>query len=212
MNALDQFRKVQGALGMPEDRQDGIPGEETARFYSTMAQAALREHREGKVGAGGIIVPPENILRGAPGWSFSAEIAGDDIVIRNGSATWFGGVNDPLDNGQTSSGVDNRKPGVMGCALPVVGWHPSTHGSPLDFGVAKPKPSIPWFTQVEIEYQGNKVVVQLIDNGPAKSAGDPIDLSLAAFQAVAPRVPLKVGVLRGVNVRIIDGARYARKA
>ncbi len=209
MSAQDQFRAVQKALGLPEAQQDGVPGKISSGAYTSLSDLAMAEYRASKV------KPPEEsdqILKGSPGWSFSARIDGDDILLEDVTGTWFGGVNDPLDNGQTSSGVDNRKAGVMGCALPVVSWHPSTAGSPLDFHVPKPKPSIPWFTKVEIEYHGNKVVVELIDNGPAKSAGDPIDLSLAAFKAVAPNVPLKVGVLRGLNVRIVGAAKYARAA
>lgn len=137
------------------------------------------------------------------GWSFTAEIDGDDIVLNNVTATWFGGDNDPLDNGETASGVMTKgNPDVMGCALPVVPTHPSTAGSPLAFS-----PRIPWKTQVQVSTADKSVVVPLIDNGPAKSARDAIDLTVAAFKHFAP---IEKGVIN-VSVRIIGAAKYVPK-
>lgn len=202
--ARDRFRDVQAALGIVEAHQDGIPGPETAKAYSDLAQAAFKNMSPFAVEANG-----SRILTGAPGWKFSAMIEGADIVLRDVTATWFGGVDDPLDNGETSSGISTRALGVMGCALPLVADHPSTHGSPIAFpGARKLAPGIPWFTECEISYEGKTVRLEVIDNGPARSAGDACDLTQAAFKAVAPGVSLKVGVLHGVTVRIIGAAKY----
>ena len=38
------------------------------------------------------------------------------------AATWFGGDDDPEDNGQTASGVPTKgNPTLLGCALPLNG-------------------------------------------------------------------------------------------
>ena len=135
------------------------------------------------------------------GWCFSVRIDGDDLVCDDCTATWFGGDDDPLDNGQTASGVPTAgNPDVLGCALPVVPNHPSTAGSPLAF-----RPRIPWKTRVEVTYKGQTLTVPLLDNGPAKSAQDAIDLTQAAFRYFAP---IKQGILRGVSFRVLGAAKY----
>jgi Lytic transglycolase len=137
------------------------------------------------------------------GWSFTAEVDGDDIVVNNTTATWFGGDNDPLDNGETASGVMTKgNPNVLGCALPVVPSHPSTAGSPLAFS-----PRIPWKTKVVVESEGKSLTVDLIDNGPAKSARDAIDLTPAAFEFFAP---IEKGVIK-VSFRILGAAKFIPK-
>lgn len=135
------------------------------------------------------------------GWSFTVRVDGDDLVCDNCTATWFGGANDELDNGQTASGISTLPDSVLGCALPVVPSHPSTAGSPLAF-----RPRIPWKTLVEVTYKGKTLTVPLIDNGPAKSAGDAIDLTIAVFKQFAP---LKVGVLKNVSFRVLGVAHLA---
>lgn len=137
------------------------------------------------------------------GWCFYVRIDGEDLVCDNCTATWFGGCDDELDNGQTASGVPTcGNPDLLGCALPVVPNHPSTAGSPLAF-----RPRIPWKTSVEVTYRGKTITVPLLDNGPAKSSGDAIDLTLAAFKQFEP---LKVGVLKGVSFRVVGAARFAQ--
>lgn len=140
------------------------------------------------------------------GWKFSVEIDGDDLVVRDTDATFFGGDDDPEDNGETASGIMTKgNPLCMGCALPVVGSHPSTKGSPLAFF-----PRIPWKTPVEVWTEaGRRVVVPLIDNGPAKSAGNGtrgIDLTVAAFRALDGS--LSAGKMR-VSFRVKGAAKYA---
>lgn len=132
-------------------------------------------------------------------WKFKARIDGPDIVVENTSATWFGGDNDPLDNGETASGTmtkGNRF--CMGCALPVLPQVKSTADSPL--------PKIPWGTIVEVSALGRTITVPLIDNGPACSAGDGIDLTVHAFKALGASI--QQGVIEGVSYRIKGGARF----
>ena len=87
------------------------------------------------------------VLRGDGRYGFTARVEGDDLVVRNVRATWFGGAHDPDDNGQTASGVSTRlHPDLLGCALPMNGFR-LTRGSPL--------PDLPWMTtEVEI-YRGS---------------------------------------------------------
>ena len=84
------------------------------------------------------------LLTGDGSFSFVAQVEGDDIVVRNVVATWFGGPNDPNDSGETASGVrTDTNPLPDGCALPMDGFrHSHTNGSPL--------PKIPWRTQVAV--------------------------------------------------------------
>ncbi len=137
-------------------------------------------------------------------WAFTVRVDGDDLVCDDTTATWFGGCDDPLDNGQTASGIPTcGNPDLLGCALPVVGHHPSTKGSPLAFS-----PRIPWHTQVEVTHKatGKTITVPLLDNGPAKWAKDGIDLTKAAFKVFAP---IKVGVIK-VSFRVKGAAKYKK--
>ncbi len=109
--------------------------------------------------------------------AWHAVIDGQDILVRGALASWFGGPNDPEDDGQTASGVSTRaNPGIMGCALPVP-LTPKTMGSPL--------PKLPWQTQVTVSTPGGlTLTVPLIDVGPALYTNHAIDLTTAAFIAL----------------------------
>lgn len=142
------------------------------------------------------------------GWKFTVEVHGDDAIVNNTTATWFGGGNDPLDNGETASGVmnDGRNPKLLGCALPVAWYSKSTQNSPFipNPHAVRKVPSIPWKTEVIVTSDNVSLTVPLIDNGPARSAGDAIDLTQFAFKHFAP---LKKGVIT-VSIRIPGGAKY----
>lgn len=148
----------------------------------------------------------------ADGWLFTVEIEGDDLVVRDTTATWFGGNSDPLDDGSTASGVSTKDNlGVLGCALPVVKrdakgklFEP-TCTSPLAFDKR-----IPWKTPVEVTVGNRTITVPLIDNGPAQSAGDGIDLTIGAFTFFEKK--LSAGVIKGVSYRILGAAKYMRAA
>jgi N-acetylmuramoyl-L-alanine amidase/Bacterial SH3 domain len=151
-------------------------------------------------------LPPANgtVLRGDGSFSFMARVVGDDIEVDGVTGTWFGGANDPDDNGQTASGVSTRdNPGIIGCALPMDGAGSlSTDGSPI--------PKLPWRTEVDVTNVDSKKTlhgVPLIDLGPSKSAGShaAIDLTQKAFQLLDG--DLRAGIIR-VNFVIRDGAQW----
>ena len=154
-------------------------------------------------------------LTGDGTWPFFARIDGEDIVVdcEGVFATCFGGAYDNEDNGETASGVSTKKPGVIGCALPVVASFKATSGSPLAF-----KTRIPWQTPVDITIKGVTIKgVPLLDNGPAKSASKPgfahaIDLTVAAAAQFATYVaPSKLAdqFFEPVSFRIKGAAKYA---
>lgn len=131
-------------------------------------------------------------------WGWSADVVGDDIVIRGASGTWFGGDDDPLDNGETASGVRTKgNPGLVGFSLPMDGRSKSTKGSPI--------PALPWHTPITVSNGEVSVTGPLIDVGPAKSARDQVDMTRAAFVQFAP---LRVGVVKGLTITIHGGAKF----
>ena len=141
--------------------------------------------------------PDPQVLSGDGTWSFTAVVDGNDIVVQGVVATWFGGANDPEDNGETASGISTKKrPDIQGCALPL-NYGPCA-GSPI--------PKVPWGTQVEVTNMatGKTITVPVIDLGPARDTGHGIDLTVAAFQQFAP---LSIGRI-AVNYRVLGGARY----
>ena len=113
----------------------------------------------------------------------------------------FGGANDPLDNGETASGVSTKdRPKILGCALPL-NYGPC-HGSPI--------PKVPWFTRVRVfSHNNNKTMtVPLIDLGPSRPpvAHAPIDLTQTAYIALAGSKNNDLTV----DFRIIGGAKYLK--
>lgn len=146
--------------------------------------------------------PTTQVLVGDGTWFFTAMAEGDDIVVRNVTATWFGGDNDPGDDGHTASGIDTKgNPGLLGCALPLRDRVSSTAGSPI--------PDLPWKTMVRVFCPATGMIVEvpLIDLGPAKQTQHAIDLTQAAFTQLG--VPLSRGVMT-VDYRIIKGASLAK--
>lgn len=136
-------------------------------------------------------------LTGDGSWGFVAVVDGDDLVVRGAQATWFGGADDPEDNGETASGVSTkRRPDIQGCALPL-NYGPCA-GSPI--------PKLPWGTRVEVTHLASlaTITVPVIDLGPSRGTGHAIDLTVAAFKMFAP---LNTGKT-DVDYRIICGARY----
>jgi hypothetical protein len=143
------------------------------------------------------------VLTGDGSYEFTAVVDGADLVVRDVTATWFGGDQDPMDSGMTASGVVTRgHPDLMGCALPQSGRHcEATEGSPL--------PRLPWHTCVQVYNRATHAVVkvELIDVGPAKPprAHAAIDLTQAAFRALGGTTGQ--GVM-AVDYRVFGGARY----
>jgi N-acetylmuramoyl-L-alanine amidase len=142
------------------------------------------------------------VLRGDGSFPFVATVDGDDLVVEKVICSWFGGLHDPGDDGNTASGVNTkRNPDFQGAALPMDGFHHrATDGSPI--------PKLPWRTPVQVtNLQNNgKITVPLIDLGPAKTAGShaSLDLTPPAFQALGGN--LGEGLIR-VSYRVMGVAR-----
>ena len=147
--------------------------------------------------------PVDTILRGDGSFQFVARIDGEDLVVENVSCTFFGGADDPMDNGSTASGLSTKDdPDIRGCALPMdKAGSPKTDGSPIPFLKYRD-------TQVLVKNRANARTIQvpLIVLGPSKHANSnaAIDLTKAAFSALGTR--LEKGVMQ-VDYRILGGAR-----
>lgn len=126
------------------------------------------------------------------------EVDGGDLVVRQTVATWFGGANDPEDNGETASGINTiKRPEIVACALP------------MNFGpcAGSPIPRLPWGTQVQVTHLARTICLSVIDLGPSPGTGHGIDLTVAAFREFAP---LAIGRIV-VDYRIVEGARSLAK-
>lgn len=153
-----------------------------------------------------------SFLIGDGSWAWTARIDGNDIVLDDVTASWFGGDNDPLDNGETASGVFTKgHPDLFGCALAVIPGVHSTAGSPLVFNRQSGlDPSMHWQSPVIVSCGTRTVIAPLIDNGPAKWAKDAIDLTTAAFKALGGQ-PGPIDILSHVNIRIPGAASYVSR-
>jgi hypothetical protein len=145
------------------------------------------------------------LLTGDGTWHLFPEIIGDDICVHDQIATWFGGDSDPMDDGETASGIRTKgRPLLIGCSLPMdFGKRvKNTQGSPI--------PIIEWLTLVEVTNLDApdmpKLLCPLIDIGPAKKTLHALDLTQEAFKRLGGN--LNRGTLR-VDFRIIGGARFA---
>ena len=145
------------------------------------------------------------IIRGDGSFRFVAFIDHDDLVVEDVVCSWFGGRDDPGDDGETASGVNTRdNPDIRGAALPMDGFHhPATDGSPI--------PKLPWKTSITVtnrqDRNGTTKSFPLIDLGPSKNAAShaAIDLTPPAFESLGG--DLRAGLLR-VSFRIVDGAQF----
>src|SRR5262245_4363779 len=112
-----QFVTVDGAAGGPAAAGTGSgtgapvgagAGAGTRAGTGTAAGTGSGTGAGTGTGAGSSAGSPSAILRGDGSFTFTAEVSGDDIVVRNVKATWFGGADDPEDNGETASGISTR--------------------------------------------------------------------------------------------------------
>lgn len=139
-------------------------------------------------------------------YPWTATVEGNDIVVTGQGATWFGGDDDPQDDGSTASGMSTKSnPQIMGCALPLDYGTPLSKENPCQ---GSPLKKIPWFTNVVVTNRANhaSVTVKLIDLGPSAppAAHAAIDLTQEAFTTLGG--DLKAGRLL-VDFRIINGAK-----
>jgi len=152
-----------------------------------------------------------------PGWSFVVIVEGDDLVVTDTTATWFGGDSDPNDSGETASGYPTRgHPDLIACSLPMDYQGPdaatrkAVGGSPipmLPWGLDKHGNPRPGGTQVIVTRGETSLTMPLIDIGPAKWTRKGIDLTIAAFRALGGTK--KHGVLP-VSYRVLGGAKHLR--
>lgn len=149
------------------------------------------------------------ILRGDGTWPFSAHIDGDDIVVLDARATCFGGSADPEDSGETASGISTKsQPRLQACALPMI--YTGTNKALLKALGGSPIPKLPWKTQVEITGGGKRLIVPVIDLGPAKRTGNAIDLTLAAARFFKPGASA-TNFEMICNYRILGGAKFLKQ-
>lgn len=118
------------------------------------------------------------ILRGDKTWPFSVRFIGAFEVL-DVFATWFGGDDDPEDEGETASGYPTKgHPNLLGCSLPMEFCNvvPSTRGAPfprMPWGITSNGTDNPDGCHVMVWPMvdpAETLVVPLIDIGPAKSA------------------------------------------
>jgi hypothetical protein len=140
-------------------------------------------------------------------YHFTVSVEGEDLVVRNVSATWFGGQNDKQDNGTTASGVSTlANPWLIGCALPMDNGFPLGKANPCQ---GSPLPKIPWGTRIDVLNNDNglSITATLIDYGPSAppEAHASIDLTPSGFMNLGGK--LAVGVLPNISYRIPGGAK-----
>jgi hypothetical protein len=126
-------------------------------------------------------------------------VVGDDLVVRNTKATFFGGPTDHSSNGTTASGINiNENPQLRGCALPL----PRSNLVP-----GTPFPNLPFQTNVRVKNHATQteLTIPLIDVGPAASTGKGLDLTEAAFNGLGAASSL--GVI-DVDFTVVGGARF----
>lgn len=194
MKARDQWKLIQAACGTV---QDGIPGPNDQNALARL-QGAAKANLEWKPGTNRVITKP--------GFAFSVEVDGDDLVVRDTRCTCFGGTNDPQDSGETASGISTKDPSVIGCALPrdyngpSAGVRKALQGSPIP-------EKLPFKTLVEVDNGITIARVPFIDIGPAKHTGNGLDLTVAAaklFKSSATATNFAMIC----TYRILGGAKY----
>jgi len=151
------------------------------------------------------------VIKG-PRYPWQATVDGADLVVTGQLATWFGGSDDPQDDGQTASGISTKSnPSFLGCALPLDYKLPPLPAVPPKSNpcAGAPFPKFPWFTNVIVTNLDSNltVPVKLIDIGPSAppKAVAAIDLTQAAFVKLGGN--LKKGSIR-VTYRVIGGAKF----
>ena len=144
-----------------------------------------------------------------PLWAFTVGTDGPDLLLENVRATCWGGFVDPQDNGETSSGMSTRhRPEPFGVALPVLPNVASTAGSPL--------PLLPWGTVVKVMWKATSTnpgsaefYAPLIDNGPARSTGNAIDLTPRCARLIDPKATAS-DFEAVVSFRVLGGAAFVK--
>lgn len=131
-------------------------------------------------------------------------IDGSDLVMRGVRATYFGDVDDDMDNGIGASGFHVRAhPEYAGVALPlrVSGLGGLFSGCPM--------PKLPWFIPVRVwsPKTQQSVYAHLVDLGPNPRTKTPIDLTVGTVRALG--LDPSDGEWT-VDFRVIGGAKYKK--
>jgi hypothetical protein len=170
-------------------------------------------------------------LRGDGTWPFEAEVDGQDIVVQDIVITCFGGwgdgkIDDPQDNGHTSSGRNTKTEQIEGVAIPMdsrqfpgmkqrdLKGYRTLLGSPL--------PKIDWGTKVEVTIAGKTFTPKdgIVDLGPGKratqKASEPhaLDLTPRAARLVEPNTAfsrLARNFKKRGSYRILGGAKFVQQ-
>lgn len=157
-------------------------------------------------------------------WGWGCFIDGPDLVIQHASATAFGGDSDPMDNGTTASGFNTKgRPGLVACSLPMQNdtLKDKVHGYVLR---GSPVPRMPFGlnpdglgnkdgARVNVTFLSTGKTISLIpviDIGPAKWAGDQIDLTVGLAKLHFAKASSN-NFQATVEVRILDACRYLPK-
>lgn len=134
------------------------------------------------------------------GWNFVVVVDGEDLLVENVRATAFGGYSDSGDNGETASGMPTKHtPEPFGCALPILPNVSATSNSPF--------PLLPWGTVVYVTSGDAEFYCPLIDNGPAKSSGNAIDLCVRCAKFIDPKATAN-NFEAIVSFRVLKGATF----
>lgn len=168
-----------------------------------------------------IVLPPgDGILRGDGTWPWFAKIEGEDIVVLGAKSTAFGGDDDPQDSGETASGVATKgNPGLEGCSLPMrysgqnENLRAALGGSPIPkmpFGLLPNGNTNPAGIRVRVTdpATGTSIEVPVIDVGPAKKTGHPLDLTVASARKFLPGASAR-NFSQTLDFRILKAARFA---
>lgn len=151
---------------------------------------------------------PVGEITGDGTWPWiQARIDGDDIVIKPGAVTAFGGESDTIDGvfkGQTASNLVNttKQPDYIGCSLPMRrDASKNLYGSPI--------PKLPWLTTVIFTdpKTGISINTKLIDEGPAKWTKHIGDLTVAAARIFNKHATAN-NFTETLGIRIVGGAKY----
>lgn len=148
---------------------------------------------------------------------WTATMDGADLVVRNITATSFGGAYDAGDDGQTESGDENdgkETVRLLQVSLPIRSTESATANSPLAFK----GPHIPWNTVVmvwrEADGESTAVACVLSDNGPdvklyPEHALDCNPNVVLHFEpGLDPKKVANTWMRKGFSYRIVGGAKY----
>ncbi len=143
-------------------------------------------------------------------YNFTIEVDSEDLILRNGVATRYGGADDGEDNGEGAGGFHTTThPAFLGIALPMRSRAGNLWDSPI--------PRLPIthsdgvggaLVRIYSRKTGKTAHAQVEDIGPSRNTGRVADLTNALVLALGHT--LAEGIYP-VDVRILGGKRYLPK-